>query len=263
MGAAIHNISDLPGIMNQVQTTMIRYPKDVIANTIKEYFSQDSYYHYVKDEWGFNKTPDHTPLAQDAGIRDNSTTRIFIGESFRFDVQYLPAVIIRSGGTKNVPISLNREQGRIDYATATFVDGYGNRVNIQVPDHYVLAGAWEGSINIDILSRGIREADEISELISMMFTDWDWNNLYRIGISVRNVNVSSPSEMDDVNTKIHKRTVTLDIRGEWRREIPVNHLIETIRICVDIGNIEQEPPVIAPNLQINTYVEYVDDLLKL
>jgi hypothetical protein len=46
MSTGFNQVTDLYSIYNTVQNTMIRYPKELIIGTLKEYFAQDSRYHY-------------------------------------------------------------------------------------------------------------------------------------------------------------------------------------------------------------------------
>ena len=255
MAAGFNRITDLYEAYHMVQNTMIRYPKDLFIASLKEFFGRDSKYHYVSDEWGFNKTPDHTDLPPDAGLYDDLTTRVFVGEQNRTDVIFYPAIIVKGGSFQSKPISINRDQYRIEHKRMEFRDSFGNRRFSLVPDKFVLAGAWEGSISIEVQSRGLRERDDLIELISAYFVDLNWNNLSRAGVSVKpGLSIGSPSEVDDRNDKLFKQTVEVPIRGEWRREIPITDIIETISFCAEIGSFAADGSAgtVAPNLEINT-----------
>src|SRR5258708_1117815 len=93
------NRSDLPKIYNIIQNSMILYPKELVIATLRDFFSTDSWYSYRHDAWGFPKTPDLTGVPLDAGFTDNITTRLFIGEAYRFDVIYYPSILVRHGGS--------------------------------------------------------------------------------------------------------------------------------------------------------------------
>src|SRR5271166_6801129 len=154
--------SDLFGIYNVVQASMIVYPKEVIIATLRDFFSHDSYYHFSKDQWGFVNTTDHTdlPLGADLPYGPGAqpelnpspilSTRLFIGENYRYNSIYYPAILVKSGGTRYVPISINREQGTIYFGEILFEDGYGNQTLVHKPQSYITAGAWEGSIIVDV-----------------------------------------------------------------------------------------------------------------
>src|ERR1700679_3382110 len=148
--------SDLEGLYNIVQSSMIVYPKELIISSLRDFFSKDSYYHYSKDQWGFPNTTDHTDLPPGADIpmgNPGSTaesnvllpTRLYIGEKYRQDAIDYPAILISNTGTKYVPISINREKGSVKYQDLIYQDGYGNQSKIKRPVSFVTAGVWEGT----------------------------------------------------------------------------------------------------------------------
>ena len=165
--------SDLPRIYNVIQNSMIVYPKEIIISTLRDYFSKDSYYHFDKDQWGFPNTVDQTDLPMNAGLssEDHSTTRLFIGENYRYDGIFYPAILIKNNGSKYVPVSINREESTVQYGQRLFEDGYGNSKTISYPKSLILAGAWEGSISIDIYTRSLRARDDLVEACAICLTD--------------------------------------------------------------------------------------------
>lgn len=255
--------SDLYAIHNYVQNSISTHPKEIFIETLREFFSQDSYYHYVRDEWGFPKVPDHTDLLNDAGYSDDETTRIFIGELYRFDNRYYPALLIRSAGARSVPISMNQNMGTVIWANTVFVDGYGNQTIVATPDYFKEDGAWEGSIAVDIETLSPRSRDELHELVSIVFLNTRRLQLQNAGVFVKGVDISSPSEAEDRNNKLFKQTVTFSIRTEWHRQIPITSVIDAINICLDFGNLETQPYQIAPNIRINTNIDLLDAFMSL
>lgn len=260
MGAGFNYLTDLYNIYYVVQNTMIRYPKDLIISSLKEYFKNDSKYHFVSDEWGYPKTPDVTGFPLESGFHDDKMTRVWIGEKNRFDVIFYPAIAVTSGGFKYEPISLNRDKFLLEYRTQEIVDGYGNRVITSIPDKFVGAGAWEGSLSIEVSTRGLRERDDLIELISIYLIDLNWDNLSRSGVSIKpDLNISSPTESEDRNDKLFKQTITINIRCEWRKEIPVKNFIDIINFCVEFGTFKKDGSFVsAPNIQINSNIETSD-----
>jgi len=253
---------------------MIVYPKEIIIATLRDFFSKDSYYHYSKDQWGFANTTDHTdlPLGADVpaghpGSTATSTnflsTRIFIGENYRYDGIYYPAILVKSGGSRYVPISINREQGSIQYEDIVYEDGYGNVSVVSRPKAFITAGAWEGSIIIDVMTRSLRSRDDIVELIGIYFSEISFDSLYDIGIIVKPLNVSGTSETDDRNDKLFRQTITLDIRTEWRRAIPIGNIIETILFTMQFSDLSKSTNPVAQNLTINTQVSLTDMIIDL
>ena len=266
--------SDLFGIFNIVQASMIVYPKEIIIATLRDFFAYDSFYHFSKDQWGFPNTTDHTDLPPGADLpygpgshpELNTSpvlpTRLFIGENYRYNSIFYPAILVKSGGTKYVPISINRNQGEVKYKKTIYTDGYGNSSEVRTPESFLTAGAWEGSIIIDVMTRSLRARDDLVELIGMCFTEVQFETLHQIGIIVKPISVGAPSETDDRNDKLFRQTLTLDIRTEWKREIPIGNTIDAILFTASFSNLDQGSPA-AANLTINTEVNMTDMLLNM
>jgi hypothetical protein len=254
--------SDLQNIYHIVQSSALVYPKEMIITVLRDFFSRDSLYHYVKDEFGFAKTIDHTDLPINAGLHDDSTTRLFIGENYRFDGIYYPAILVKVNGARYVPLSANREAGTPLYESTVYEDGYGNKKTIYTPRAILYAGIWEGSVTIDILTRSIRSRDDLAELVGICFADIMFETLRTAGIVVKPPNIGAPSESDDRNDKLFRQSITMDIRTEWRREIPVKNIIDSILISVDLLNLEDPGAAPDPNFTINTKISFADNIIQ-
>jgi hypothetical protein len=248
-----------------VQNAMTLYPKELVVATLRKYFADDSMYHYVHDHFGFPKTPDHTDLPLDAGYHDDATSRLFIGEKYRYNVVYYPAILVAHGGATSVPISFNRENTCVKWEPMVFEDGYGNISTFKVPSHFIFAGAWEGTITIEIKARDLRTRDELVDLVSHSFVDTFFNDLAKSGLVIKagGVSSSAPSETDDRNDKLFMQTVTLQVRSEWRRHIPIINLVDIINVSMEFGTVGPPPGPIAPNLTINIQESITDMLANL
>ncbi len=267
--------SDLFGVYNVIQASMIVYPKEIIIATLRDFFSHDSYYHFSKDQWGFPNTTDHTDLPSGADLPSGPgaqpllnpnpilPTRLFIGENYRYDGIFYPAILVKSGGTRYVPISINRDQGMIKYDQFIMTDGYGNETLVRKPIALITSGAWEGSIIIDVMTRSLRARDDLVELIGMCFTEIHFDTLHDIGIIVKPIQVSGTSESDDRNDKLFRQTLTLDIRTEWRREIPIANTIDAIFFTSSFADLSRSNSPVAANLTVNTSTSTADMLLKM
>jgi hypothetical protein len=264
--------SNLMRLHHIVQASMLVYPKEMIIGVMREFFAEDDYYHYSKDQWGFANTTDHTDLPPGAdipvgGIGSTATsnillpTRLFIGENYRYNGIYYPAILVKSGGSKYVPISINRDQDGVLYKDLIYEDGYGNQTVVHKPVAFVTAGVWEGSIVIDVLTRSLRARDDLLECLGMCFAEITFDTLHDVGIIVKPPTIGAPSETDDRNDKLFRQSITLDIRTEWRREIPISSAIDTIFFTAQFGDVLSQ--VIAPNLTINTEVSMTDMLLNM
>lgn len=250
--------TDLYAIHNIVQNTMMSYAKELFIETLREEFSKDSYYHYVRDAWGYPKTPDLTDVPIESGLNDDVTSRIFIGEAFRYDMKFFPAILVRAGGFKYVPISINKNEGVVKYKAISIFDGYGNEKIYTTPSHFELAGAWEGNISIDILSGDIKARDDLAEIVSAILNITNFKTMTNAGVVVKPTSIGSPSEIDDYKDKVYKISISCDVRTEWAQHIPINSIVETIMFCIEFGSLESTPPRIAPNLEIHTTLELID-----
>lgn len=257
MGTGNINKTDLYHINNIVQNTMLSHAKEVFTETLRDVFSNDSYFHYVRDAWGFPNTPDLTDVDSSAGLHDDVTTRIFIGEAFRYNMTYYPAILIRGGSFRYVPISMSRNEELVHYKVIRIVDGYGNEKLYSMPDYFDLAGAWEGQITIDILAGDLQARDELADLVSGIITIARFHEFKKSGVFIKPINISSPTESDDVNDKIYKVSITCDVRTEWRQQIPINSVVDSINFCIDFGDLTKSDPVFAANLEIKTALDFI------
>lgn len=253
--------SALPKLHDITQSALSLYPKELIIATLRDFFSRDDVYHYAHDQFGFPQTPNQTGLPQSAGYADNLTTRLFIGENYRFDKVYYPAILVRHGGSTSVPISINRETSCVQWDFMVFEDGYGNIKKFPIPIHYILAGAWEGNINIDIKARDLRARDDLVDLVSLLFVDIAFNDLVKSGLIVKGVSSSSPSETGDRSDILFSQTITLQIRSEWRREIPITNILDIINTSIEFGRLDPADSPIATNLTIHN-VQTITELLE-
>ncbi len=250
--------TDLYAIHNIVQNTMMSYAKELFIETLREEFSKDSYYHYVRDPWGHPKTPDLTDIPIESGLHDDVTSRLFIGEAFRYDMKFFPAILVRAGGFKYVPISMSKNEGLIKYRALRILDGYGNEKIFSTPSYFALAGAWEGNVTVDILAGDIKARDDLAEIVSAILNITNFKTMKNAGVVVKPTSVGSPSEIDDYKDKVYKISVSCDVRTEWAQNIPIDSVVDAITFCIEFGSLIQDPPIIAPNIEIHSIVELVD-----
>jgi hypothetical protein len=274
MGTNNFSRDNLYSLHNFVQSSMIVYPKEIILSTLRDFFSHSDFYHYSKDQWGFPNTTDHTNMppgadlpitayGSTASINGLLSTRLFIGENYRHDGVYYPAILVKNGGSKYIPISINREKGSVQYEDIVFEDGYGNKTIVHNPAYFITAGVWEGHIVIDVITRSLRSRDDLVELVGLCFAEITVDSLYDIGIIVKPPNIGPPSESDDRNDKLFRQTITLDIRTEWRREIPIGNIIDAIFFSASFEDLSNPNTPVSPNITINTEVNLLDMLLNL
>jgi len=254
--------TDLYSINHVVQNTHLSYCQELVVGLLRDQFSQDSYYHFVQDEWGYCKAPDHTGLPLGAGYADDVTTRLFIGRKFHFDTIFYPALLITGGNFTSRPLSFNRNRETVRSEAIKVIDGYGNSQIFTRPSHFVFAGCWDGSINVEVHTRDVHSRDHLVETCKLLFEDILHDEFLRAGVLIKKVSGGTPSEGDDrQQDKLYKQTLTLDIYTEWRREIPVDNIVDAINICVDFVDVRQNPPTnVSPNLSVRTTVQLIDEV---
>jgi hypothetical protein len=264
MGTGYTTKLDLNSIFDIYQNTALRYGKELIVSTLQEVFSRDSYYHYQRDVWGFPKIPDHTNLPLGTGVHDDITSRLYIGEKWPYNEGiYYPCLLISAGGANYVPISFNRDKYAVQWKPIVFEDGYGKRKIYSIPDHFIQVGALEFSIDVNIHAKDTTSRDELHDILMPIFYDIEFDNLKNSGLVILKVSSGGPSEKGDRNDQIYQQTITLNCRGEFRRQIPIGSVIDRINFCLDFANLEKDPPEIAENLRIQTDVDLLDYLANL
>ncbi len=253
------NKSDLTRLHNIVQNTMIRYPKQLLVHVLRDFFSQDSYYHYDQDEYGFANIADQTNLPLDAGMSDHLTTRLFIGEQFKNRTKYYPSIIVKFNSAKEVTLSPSKEYGVVQYEPIIYTDSAtGIKTQVHIPKAHVFAGAWEGSLSVEISAKGSDARDELTQLTAMALSTIYFEEMIDAGVLIKPLSIGSPSEVQERNDYIFKQSITCDFRSEWRREVPIYNLIERIVVSVSFENFDSPPD--SPTTTVVSELDYTDTL---
>lgn len=252
--------SDLYGIYGIVQNTMLGFSKAMIAEVLKESFKKDSFYHYTEDDYGFPKVVDQKGLDLKAGLHDDSSTRIFIGEPYRYDQKYFPAILIRGGSFRYVPISFSRNKDLVQYKSVRYLDGYGNEKIFSTPQYFDMAGAWEGEVNVEVVAGDISARDDLVQLVAALIEIIHHDHLIKSGVFTKPLSISAPTETDDSKDKLYRQILTIPVRCEWRRKIPIETILERIEVCVSFGDLAAKVFVPAINLAIADTLELIDSL---
>jgi hypothetical protein len=224
--------SDLFSVADFVRQVAVSQGKNLLIDAIREYFKQDRFYRYATDAFGFPLTPDLTDLPPD--IQEERTTRIFIGDIFRYDKRYWPAIVVRYASGRYKPVSFNQNQ-TVRYRMDLVLDGYGGQSYVRVPTHRVVAGAWDQSFEIVIASESIPDREELTDIVSSFLIGKARQELYEAGLFVRSISMSGEREEDWGNDKVYMQSITVETYSEWRREIPIDSLVETINFCFKYG----------------------------
>lgn len=233
--ATSHRVySDLFALENFVRQVAVSQGKNLLIDILREHFKQDTLYRYTSDGFGFPLTPNLTDLPPD--IQNECTTRMYIGDIFRLDKRFWPAITVRySSGTYN-PVSFNQNFTN-KYRLDLVLDGYGNRSYVRVPTHKVIAGAWNQSFEVQIAAESTPDREELTDIVSSFLIGAARQSLYEAGLHINKVSMGGEREEDYANDKVYLQSITVDTYSEWRRLVPIasNAIIDTINFCFNYG----------------------------
>lgn len=224
--------SDLFELADFVRQTATAQGKNLLIDSLRENFRQDTIYRYGTDAFGFPLTPDLTDLPPELG--ETRTTRIFIGDIFRYDKRYLPSITVRQTSGRYYAVSFNQE-GTTRYRVDLVTDGYGHRSLVKVPTHKVFAGGWDQTFEVLVAAESTLDREELSDIVSSYLIGVARQPLQDAGLFVRTVSYGGEREEDWANDKIYMQPITVETFSEWRREIPLDSIVETINFCFEFG----------------------------
>lgn len=238
--ATSHRVySDLFHMSDFITQTAVSQGKNLLIDALREYFRQDTFYRFSTDAFGFPLVVDMTDLPPD--IQEERTTRIFIGDIFRYDKRYWPAIVVRYSSGRTYHVSFNQNH-TTRYRLDLVLDGYGGRSYIRVPTHHVVAGAWEQSFEVLIAAESVPDREELTDIVSSFLIGKARQELYEAGLFVRNVSLGGEREDDWGNDKVYIQSITVETFSEWRREVPIDSLVETINFCFKYGLLGTDSP---------------------
>jgi len=230
-------VSDIFNLENVVQQTGIMHAKNILIDTLREIFRSDREFKYVDDVFGFPKTPYHLGLDPEAGLDDEETTRIFIGSTFRYDVKFNPSIIVKSTGSRYVPISFNQDLLGMVFKTERVVDAYGNETLIRTPFANTLVGSWDQTFEIKVITEDEVDREEIADIIMVSLQGTRRLELQREGVLVKRCRAGGETEEKYANDNLYMVAITLDVRSEWKVHIPINDVCERIALCITFNTL--------------------------
>jgi hypothetical protein len=254
-GTGMFVFSDIYSIDNIVRHVGIVHGRNLLIDTLKEVFERDREYHYVRDIYGFPKTPDHTGLDLDAGVNDTATTRVFIGTTYRYEQSFLPAISVKQTSSSYRPISFNQNKWTLTFERQRTEDGYGNVDFVRVPSRYIFAGAWDQSFEIKVTSNSQEDTAALADIVMISLQSTYRNILEKNGLFIKQITAGGESaESINANDPVFNLSITANTYSEWRREIPIASLVDRIQLCfsVDLGS-QNDPP--ATGLDIKMFLE--------
>jgi len=211
-----------------VQQSLIQHPKDLVIDSLRRHFSQDSVYTYRQDEFGFPLTPNMLGKSYETEY----STKILISDAYRYEVKFFPAIIVKANGGTYKPISFN-QNGTIKYRDDVVEDAFGGKIFTRTPSHRIYTGAWDVNLEVQILADSHTELIELTDMVAMILQYSDWQELRANGLLIKNFSVSAENAEQYINDFVYSQNITLNCRAEWRVEIPIANLIEKVVFSIE------------------------------
>jgi len=211
-----------------VQQSAIVHPKALLIDGLRKIFQNDSVFTYRDDEFGYPLTPDLTGLDVDSEL----TTKILISDTYRYEVKFFPAILIKANGGSYKPLSFNQNM-TYKYRTDVIENEYGARKVFSTPTHRVYAGRWELRFNVQIYSESQAELQELTDIVSLALQYSLWNELRANGLFISNLSIGGESAESYANDYVYNNTISLTTLSEWRVEVPIENIVEKIAFTLE------------------------------
>tara|TARA_B100001029_G_C14999913_1_gene417419 strand:- start:150 stop:959 length:810 start_codon:yes stop_codon:yes gene_type:complete len=210
-----------------VQQTAIVHPKTLLIDSLRKVFRNDSIFTYRDDEYGYPLTPDQTGVDVDT----DATTKILISDSYRYEVKFFPAIVIKSNGGQYKPLSFNQNM-TYQYRSDLIEDEFGVRKIIDTPTHRVYTGRWELGFEVGIYSESQSELEELTDIVSLALQYVLWNELRANGLFLSQVRIGAESAEPYANDYVYSTAISLSTMSEWRVEVPIENIVEKIAFSI-------------------------------
>lgn len=250
-------ITDIFNLENVVQQTGVVHGKNILIDTLRDIFSRDREFKYVADVFGFPKTPSHLGLDPAAGLDDSTTTRIFIGSTYRYDIKFNPSIIVKNTGSRYVPISFNQNLLGIINRKEIITDGYGNSSVIYSPAYHTLVGAWDQTFEVKIIAENEVDREELADIVQVALMGTRRLDLQTAGLFIKSLSTSGENEEPYSNDRLYMMSINLDTRSEWKVHIPINDIVERIGVCLTFNTLGGST---ADGLTINEQITMADTI---
>jgi hypothetical protein len=211
-----------------IQQSAIVHPKFLLIDGLRKIFRNDSIFTYRDDEYGYPLTPDQTGIDIDSEL----TSKILISDTYRYEVKFFPAIVIKSNGGAYKPISFNQEM-TLKYRKDVVENEYGMRRVVSTPTHRIYAGRWDMNFDVMIYSESQSELQELTDIVSLALQYSLWNELRANGLFINSLRISGESAEPYANDYVYNTTISLNTLSEWRVEIPIENIVEKITFSIE------------------------------
>jgi hypothetical protein len=211
-----------------VQQSAIVHPKALLIDGLRKLFQNDTIFTYRDDEYGYPLTPDQTGIDPDSEL----TTKILISDTYRYEVKFFPAILIKSNGGSYKPVSFNQNM-TYKYRTDIVENEYGLRRSVTTPTHRIYAGRWELGFDVQIYSESQAELQELTDIVSLGLQYTLWNQLRANGLFISQLRIGAEGAEPYANDYVYNTSISLTTFSEWRVEIPIENIVEKIAFTIE------------------------------
>jgi hypothetical protein len=213
----------------------ISYIKDTVIEVLRDVFSRDPDYTYIKGPDGILPAFDHPNLG------------IVITDVFSYEVEFLPAVTVRINSSNLVPVSFNQNQYTYNYARDP-------KTGALIPVWQEFSGLYDTSVTLIIHTWDPMAREQLVQRIAILFKHLLRDQLYvDFGVHVKAVSVGGETETElqgNDELMIFSQPITVEVITGWNNRLPVGENLEAINF--QIMGVEGVPP--------NDKVEWVDEI---
>ena len=194
----------------------VKYIKDTIIQVLRDVFSRDPDYTYIKAPDGI--FPDF----------ENESLGIVITDVFAYDVEFLPAVTVRINSSNLVPVSFNQNQYTYNYVR--------NEHGQLIPVWREFSGLYDTSVTLNIHTWDPGAREELVTRIALLFKHVLRDELYAdFGFFVKGVSVGGEAETElngHDELMIFSQSVNIEVLTGWNNRLPVGDSLEGINLQI-------------------------------
>ena len=195
----------------------ISYIKDTVIEVLRDVFSRDPDYTYIKGPDGILPAFDHPNLG------------IVITDVFSYEVEFLPAVTVRINSSNLVPVSFNQNQFTYNYVRDP-------KTGTLMPVWQEFSGLYDTSVTLIVHAWDPMAREQLVQRIAILFKHLLRDELYvDFGVHVKAVSVGGETETDvqgNDELMIFSQPITVEVITGWNNRLPVGENLESINFQI-------------------------------
>lgn len=199
----------------------VEYIKDTLITSLRDVFSRDPDYAYIRAPEGV--LPDF----------DNPNLGIVITDVFNYEVEFLPAVTVRVNGGTVKDVSFSQNQFTYDYQHDENGKPIRDPLGRPIPVYQEFAGLYETDATINIHTWDPLVREQLVTRIAILLKHVLRNQLITdFGLFVENVTIGGETETPYNNDNVYSQSLSISIITGWANRIPVGPPVEAINFQI-------------------------------